>query len=92
MYNLSSFYFLSAYINHWKYSKGSASVCSAGGPHAAHTGMHVYTHTPHFIVIYLLDLTMILLLRLRFLSGKCEASSRELCVHILLILITCKFL
>lgn len=57
-------------------------------PHAAHTGMH----TPHFTVFYLLDPTMILLLKLRFLAGKCKASSGELCVHTLPILITCKFL
>lgn len=83
MHNLSPLYFINTYIHHCKYSKGSAGVCSAGGPHLAHTDMHVCMHAPHFIFSCLLDPTMILLLRLSQVSRKRVWGLlwRTLCTH-----------
>lgn len=61
---------MNAYIDHCKYSKGSAGVCGAGGPHAALTDVHVCMHTPHLIFSYLLDPRVILLLRLSHVSRR----------------------
>lgn len=61
---------MNAYIEYCKYSKGSAGVGCAGGPHAAHIDALVCTHPPHFIFSYLLDHTMIPLLRLSQVSHR----------------------
>lgn len=47
-------------MGHCRHSEGSAGVCSAGGPHAAHTDVHGARAPP---VLYFLLPAVILLLR-----------------------------